>query len=264
MTLLGTLSDAALRRTSYFLDGELLSYKSVLIGAGQPDPRMPNAFLVEQAAHRDLPAHFHGYGQFQVVVAGDGQLGGHDLRPLSVHYAGQRTTYGPIRPGAAGLSYLTLRPRTEGPAFFMPQSRHLRDSAIPRYEVFSKQHDFAGAVERVPAAEMQIVPMLESTPVGLAAWLVRIPPGMSASAPPLPGGSGRYHVMVGGELELPQGPADWLATLWTDPDETLQLKAGDKGAEVLVVQFPGDACKHPLPPASSLATPTDLNLALRS
>lgn len=264
MTLLGTLRDAAQRRTSYLLDGELLSYKSILIGADQPDPGTPNAFLVEQAPHRDLPPHFHGYGQFQVVVAGDGRLGGHELRPLSVHYAGQRTTYGPIRPGAEGLSYLTLRPRTEGSAFFMPQSRHLRDPAIPRYEVFSAVQDFVGAAGRVAVVETQVVPVLPPTPAGLAAWLMRIPRGQSAFAPPLPGGGGRYHLVVGGALALPGGAADWLATLWTEPDETLELKAGDAGAEVLVMQFPGDACKHPLPPVSWSATPTDLNVALRS
>jgi len=264
MTLLGTLQDAALRRTSYHLDGELLSHKSVLIGADQPDPSTPNAFLVEQAPHRDLPPHFHGYGQFQVVVAGEGRLGGHDLRPLSVHYAGQRTTYGPIRPGAAGLSYLTLRPRTEGAAFFMPQSRHLRDASIPRYEEFSDVQEFAGAAGQVAATEAQAVPMLPPTPAALAAWLLRIPRGGSAVAPQLPGGSGRFHVVVGGALALGQGSAGWLTILWTDPDEPLELKAGDAGAEVLVLQFPGDACKHALPPATRTATPTDLNLALRS
>jgi len=102
MTQIGTLFDAARRKKPYYLGGHLLANKSVLIGDTQANDFAPNAFLVEQEAHQALPPHFHGYGQFQIVVAGGGMLGTHVLRPLMVHYAGQRTPYGPIRPGPTG------------------------------------------------------------------------------------------------------------------------------------------------------------------
>ncbi len=263
MTVMGTLRDAAQRRTSYFLDGALLSYKSVLIGATRPDPTTPSAFLVEQSPNRELPPHFHGYGQFQVVVAGSGRLGSRELTPLCVHYAGQRTPYGPIRAGVAGLSYLTLRPKTEGSAFFMPQSRNLRDPTIQRDEIFSDVQSLRTVTERIFATEVQTVSVLQPTSNGLAAWLIRLPPLASAAAPILPNGSGRFHVVVGGALARTEGIAGWLTTLWTEPQESLVLRASDIGAEVLVLQFPGDACKHSLPAAAWSATPNDLDVLLQ-
>ncbi len=249
MMLAGSLSDAANRRTPYFIDGRLLSYKSVIIGPPLPDHATPNAFLIEQQADTELPVHFHGYGQFQVVLKGDGKLGTHELLPVSVHYAGQRTPYGPIRPGNLGLSYLTLRPRTEGSAFFMPESRHLRGPAvIPRLEIYG---DFASTSDAVNAVvddgvrTSEVIAPMES---GLAAWKMEVAAGQMVKAPGLVGGSGRFHVIVHGDLHLPDGSYDHLSVIWMDPDqEPLEFAAGAGGVQVLVLQFPRDACMHPVP-----------------
>lgn len=248
MIHVGTLAQARLTRQSFKMDGALLSHKSVIIGGAAGDTQHPNAFLIEQEPGRLLPAHFHGWGQFQVVVAGGGKLGTHELRPLTVHYAGQRSPYGPILPGDQGLWYLTLRPRTESGVFFMPESRGYRDPAkIPRFDCVSEFHQTAGT-HNATVNDLRIEQIMPEKTRGLGAWLMRIPAGSAAQAPALPGGAGRYHVVVGGSLQHPSEPLDWLSMIWSDADEApLALQAGPGGAEVLVLQFPGDACLHPHP-----------------
>ncbi len=107
------------------------------------------------------------------------------------------------------------------------------------------------------------MPLDLSTARGLAAWLIRIPGGGTASAPTLGGGGGRFHVVVGGTLPMPDEPVGWLGILWTDPlDPPVQFSATNGSAEVLVLQFPDDACKHALPASDWMATPADLDLAV--
>ncbi len=262
----GTLADAAHRKTPYFIEGRLLSHKSVLIGPEAPDDEGPNAFLIEQQPHMVLPPHFHGYGQFQIVVAGSGMLGTHLLSPLMIHYAGQRTPYGPIRPGPQGLSYMTVRPRTErGSAYFMPQSRHLRDpQVIPRYEKYSECTGIAGNMQPIAFTQTVTEELLPLMPNGLAAWLIRIPAKTQGESPALSGGGGRFHIVVGGSVAKEETELTWLSTIWADPDEMPQvLQAGPNGAEVLVLQFPHDACQHPLPVGPWSATPRDLSDAIQ-
>src|SRR5437899_1112779 len=57
------------------------------------------AFLVEQAADAVLRPHFHFTAQFQLVVAGGGQLGRRPVQPCDIHYADPGTPYGPVTPG---------------------------------------------------------------------------------------------------------------------------------------------------------------------
>ena len=60
------------------------------------DPLLsPTVFLVEQPAGMVLPAHFHRNNQFQLVVAGSGKIGPTRLEPVTIHYAGACTAYGP-------------------------------------------------------------------------------------------------------------------------------------------------------------------------
>src|SRR5918997_5705706 len=51
-----------------------------------PEVVYPMAFLVEQSAGSTVQAHFHAANQFQVVVAGRGMLGRHEVAPICVHY----------------------------------------------------------------------------------------------------------------------------------------------------------------------------------
>lgn len=229
------------RRTPYSKDGALFAHKTILIGSPEPRHMAPNAFLVEQEPNTELPVHFHGYGQFQIFVNGSGKLGQHELRAPMVHYAGQRSAYGPIKAGEAGLSYLTLRAATEGAAFYMPESRHLRDPKIPRFE-----RSAYGEVSITRESCIQSL-LSEDTP-GLGAWLACITNGQTIVAPELSNGSGRFYVVLEGQWRREQHCLEDLDIVWANPSEApLELTAGEGGLVVMIVQLPANACEHPHP-----------------
>ncbi len=71
-------------------------------------------------------AHYHQQDQFQLVVGGHGTLGLHDIKPVTVHFAGAHTAYGPIRASQdEGVYYFTLRNGFDPGARFMamPENR---------------------------------------------------------------------------------------------------------------------------------------------
>lgn len=92
-------------------------HKGEWMESGQ-DPRLsPTVFLVEQPANTTLKTHFHGENQFQVFVRGSGSIGRETISPMTVHYAGAYTGYGPLLSGPEGLFYFTIR------AVFRPAPR---------------------------------------------------------------------------------------------------------------------------------------------
>ena len=64
---------------------------------------------MEQPRRATVPPHFHDTDQFQVFVAGAASFGKHRVEPLTVHYAGGHTPYGPIVTAEEGTHYFTLR-----------------------------------------------------------------------------------------------------------------------------------------------------------
>jgi hypothetical protein len=159
------------------------------------------------------PAHFHGYRQFQEVVTGSGTLGTHQPARLMAHYARQRKPYDPMT-----LWYRMLRPPRERTTSFMPASNDLRDPAnIPRYEKFSTLYSLAGPDTSVPVMSTEVATPLPESGDGLAAWLMRLAPHGRPTAPALPGGSGRLHVVVGGNIVSAGQNLDWVSLIWSDP-----------------------------------------------
>ncbi len=240
MIEIGRFKESLKRRTAYTgANGAPFAHKTVIIGPTEPTPFAPNAYLVEQAPSTVLPVHFHGYGQFQIVVDGDGSLGRHDLRVPTVHYAGQQTAYGPLKSGERGLSYLTLRAATEGAAFFMPASSQYRNSNIPRFERFGAEGTFLddGAIQT----------LLPEDTLGLGAWLVTVAEGQSVKAPTLNNGSGRFYVVLEGSWQM-NPLLDPLDIVWTDSNEApLEIAGGPGELKVMVVQFPANSCEVPHP-----------------
>src|SRR5262245_32821316 len=87
-----------------------------------PGPPGPQIYLAEEPADDALPAHFHAVDQFQVVVKGSGAFGKHEVAPFAVHYADAYSPYGPIRAGAGGLDFFTVRTLPDTALFPMPQA----------------------------------------------------------------------------------------------------------------------------------------------
>jgi hypothetical protein len=218
------------------------STKNVYFSSSPDERPSPNAYLVKQSPDSVLKAHFHHASQFQVIVHGNGRIGRHNVEPVTVHYAGQQTAYGPLVAGSEGLWYLTLRAVTESGAWFMPESAKIADHEIPRnYHITEPQ---TPSTDEVLATGGEVVETeLLSEASGLGSWILRIPP--HTKLPPLPAftGNGRYYIVIGGGLVSETKPLPPLSVVWASDEVDIQLTADAGGAEVLIVQFPEGAWK---------------------
>lgn len=200
------------------------------------------AFLVEQDPNWVTPPHFHLEAQFQVVVAGGGSIGRHPVAPLAVHFAAAQTGYGPITAGPEGVSYLTLRKTGDTGAWYLhkPGSRERMEAGMKR----EQQH--GAPVGALPAAALAglrtaaVVELIAPRADGLAAHLLRLPPGDELALPARHAHGGRYYVLTAGELRVAEARAAALAVAFAPAGDATPLCAGDGGAEVLVLQFPQD------------------------
>jgi hypothetical protein len=212
---------------------------------GEPDPPrgtlFPMAFLVEQDPGTTAQAHYHEADQFQVVVAGSGTLGRHVVEPVSVHFAGAHTAYGPIHAGPAGVSYFTLRNGFDPGARFMLQSDNraaLRGVAGRRHrEVVAGPLPAGSALPDPQSPRTEAV--LGPEPDGLAAWRYRLPPGATIEGPDPDAGRGQYWLVLAGALAHGAERLTPLSCGFVAPGEAaFRGIAGEAGLDLLIMQFP--------------------------
>jgi hypothetical protein len=206
------------------------------MAAGEPDPApdavFPMAFLVEQDPGEVANAHFHEADEFQVVVAGEGTLGTHSVRPVTVHYAGAYTAYGPIRASAAGLTYFTLRNGFDPGARYMMR----QESREALRAVASRQHREAVAGP-LGAGGSEV--LLGPEPDGMAAWHYRVAPGECLSGPASDAGRGQHWLVVDGSVRRDGVALGPLSCAFVYPGEApFTATAGPAGASLLAMQFP--------------------------
>ncbi len=233
----GTLEKARAGRRHLVLPNGTGYWRNGLITSPAQDPVAPQAFLVEQDPGTVIEPHFHLENEFQVMVAGSGALGRHAVEPVSVHYAGAHTGYGPITAGSEGLGYFTLRTKMDSGAQFLPGARD-RMQPVPKRHLLGRavRPCEDAALSTLNNAEVETV--LEPQPDGIAAWVARVPPGAAIGAPMPPGGA-RFLLVIGGTLELGGEHLPRFATAFVSSDEpSPMVRAGDKGLELLVLQFP--------------------------
>lgn len=233
----GTLEKARTERRHLILPNGTGYWRNGLIASPPEDTVAPQAFLVEQDPNTVIEPHFHTENEFQVMVAGSGSLGRHGVEPISVHYAGAHTGYGPISAGNDGLSYFTLRARMDPGAQFLPGARG-RMQRVP------KRHRLGDALRPCPASDLaarrraEVITVLQPEADGLAAWMLRVPPEGDLDMPAHPGG-GRFLLVVGGALTLGGEQLPRFATAFLSADEPAPpLRAAAAGLEALVLQFP--------------------------
>ncbi|WP_428486941.1 hypothetical protein [Rhodopila sp.] len=204
-----------------------------------PDPDaealFPMAFLVEQDPGSTANAHYHQQDQFQLVVGGHGTLGLHEIRPVTVHFTGAHTAYGPIRASQdEGVWYFTLRNGFDPGARFMTMPRN----RVALRTIPGRRHREAVAGPlSTPTSPTET--LLGPDPDGMTAWRYTIAPGEAVTGADPAAGRGQYWVPTVGSLthagqELPK-----LSCAFVYPDDpSFQAIAGPDGAQVIAMQFP--------------------------
>src|ERR1700748_220558 len=215
------------RRTEALVDAKPPEYTD-------PKPsevREPQAFLVEQEAGATVAPHFHYVDQFQVIVSGDGILGRHPVSPLTVHFAGAHTGYGPIIPGESGLSYFTFRASAdETGAQYLPAAR-ARMRKGQRRNLVADYLPLSTSAGLAARQQNQIDVGLEAAD-GLSVQLLRIAPGSSLRLPDFSLGSGVSILVAAGAVVFEGKPYGRWSCLYARPDEmSPELVASAEGAE---------------------------------
>lgn len=197
----------------------------------------PQAFLVEQGANEVVLPHFHEQNQFQVIVHGGGSVGRRVATPITVHYAGAYTGYGPISSGDDGLWYLTLRPMMDNGPLYVHESR---DKMKPG----PKKHFQSAPLETMPASSLAKLAQPEVQTInaddqGPTVAMLRVPPQQRQTAADPDRGGGQFFFVSGGSLlsngvEYPKWSCLWVAP----SDPALEFVAGASGAEVLMLECP--------------------------
>jgi hypothetical protein len=239
MILTGTLEKAREGRRHEVLPNGAGYWRNRLITSDvHKDPIVsPQAYLVEQDPNSIIEPHFHQENEFQVMVEGNGFLGRHLVEPVRVHYAGAHTGYGPISAGPKGLSYFTLRARTDPGAKFLPGARAEMQKGPKRHLLGAAVHPEAPD-ELAARTDIEVVELWAAQPDGIGGWLLRLPPGSTAAAP-VRAGASAYLLVVEGIFQLNNERLPRFATVFVGAgDAAPSLQAGDEGLELLVLQFP--------------------------
>lgn len=202
----------------------------------------PQAFLIEMHAGETILPHFHEVDQFQVFVAGSGGMGRHAAATLAVHYADHHTGYGPIHAGPQGYSYFTLRAQSDPGAHYLHKPGY-REALKPSRKRHGVEAGVTLSTEPVlmDLKESKVEPLLKELggSDGLGASMIRMGPGMSHTGPDPRATGGQYYLVLNGSLEIDAGIYPAWSTVFVSRDDTpLGFRAGSKGLEALLLQFP--------------------------
>ena len=203
----------------------------------------PQATMSDLNANEAIVPHFHGVTMFQLFIAGSGTIGsrGQVLEPLTVQFKDHHTAYGPVTAGPQGLAFVALRMRTGNSEPTYLQNPGAREKLQPSRRRNLTAGPVKFSVEPLMQSRQEPIweTVFEETDDGMAAHLVRLGAGQTASGPD-PKRAGGYYVFVGngslirGEEELPL----WSMVVVEPNEDKFELRAGPKGVEALVLQYP--------------------------
>ena len=244
MIVHGTRAHGMARRRHLQLPDGFSYHKAEWLETDQDPALSPTAFLIEQPAGTVLAPHFHRQNQFQVMVAGGGTIGRHALGPVTVHYAGAYTGYGPLIAGPQGLSYFTIRSVHDAGAMMVSTDRARMIRGPKRHETTAPHAPLADAALAVLSA-VERVDLVAPTGDGLAVIVTRIPPHGRVELLDPAGTLGQFHMVLAGRL-VHEGRAlgTWEMVYVSADAGAAVLCADDTGAEVLTMQMPPTADEY--------------------
>ena len=235
MIAIGTRAQAERRRRPIDVAGSTF-FKGEWMECGEDPALSPTVFLAEQPADYTLMPHFHRQNQFQLFVAGSGTIGPHRIDPVTVHYAGAYTGYGPLLSGAEGLKYFTIRPVFD--TGFIPVS-----AARERMVRGPKRH--AQVALGAPWSEEQLSALEQpedrfaiAADRGLAVRHVRVPPQGEWQLEHVAGSSGLFVFVLAGTATITGQLLGLWESAFASAGETAVLTAGACGAEVVLLHVP--------------------------
>jgi len=202
----------------------------------------PQSLLTETAPTETILAHFHSVDQFQIYAAGSGLLGRHEVKPLVLQFMDHDTAYGPIIAGPQGLSFFALRAKTDsGPVYLDKPGYKEKLKPSKRRAPLTEQLVLSTEPVLENRKEVAREPLLttETDTDGLAAHMLRLGGGMTAQGPDPKIAGGYYLFVANGNLHRAGlNYPRWSMIVVQPEDDAFEIRAGKKGLEVLVLQFP--------------------------
>ncbi|OVZ57269.1 hypothetical protein CDO44_19445 [Pigmentiphaga sp. NML080357] len=237
------ISDTAARQRSAVLaaDGIIPPSRIEYIGSrpGRGGAGQPQAFTIEMTPGQEFGAHYHTVDQYQVILHGEGRIGRREVSTYSVHYTDRYTGYGPLVAGESAMHYMTLRAEADPGPQYMGQPG-ARERMRPSKRRFLLKCDIPtlGAEELARLEQPRIDTLFPAHDDGVLALAWRLGPSMTALAPDPAQGGGQFLLVMDGELLLDE-PLGRHSTIFVHPgDESVAMRAGAAGAQVLLMQFP--------------------------
>ena len=222
-------------RRALALGAQAPYYKSEWMSCGQDPWLSPTIFMVEQPPGSQLPTHFHRQNEFQVVIRGSGSIGTHAVAPISVHYAGAYTGYGPVTAGEDGLTYFTIRPVFDTGAVLASEARTQMIRG-PKRQAYARPYAIQSRRAQDPArSEVLISPEAD----GLYCGVESMPGGGQLQTECHPHSGGTFYLVLDGELEVAGETLGlWESAFLSAGEPAITLRAGGSGATVLVMRSP--------------------------
>ena len=218
-------------------------WKVNLFGQNSDVPaRDLQAFRIDMSANMQLDGHFHIVDQFQIFIGGSGTIGRDDAGMITAHYADHHTGYGPLIAGEQGMSYLTLRSKTDAGLVKLstPNVRDLLKPTKRRHRVSSKVVlSIPPVMAHLEAPTVETVMEEKPGDDGMTVKVFRLGAGQQVAAPATEGTGGYYIIVINGSLLHAGENFEAWSLIWVGhEDAPPQLSAGEAGAEVMVAIFP--------------------------
>ena len=203
----------------------------------------PQSLMTELTANETVLAHFHGVSQFQIFAIGSGTMGRNQLQPITFQFKDPSTAYGPVIAGPQGLSFFVMRIKTAHAApVYLDR---------PGYKEFLKPSKRRNLI--IPSIMVSTEPVLmyrkeaywdpiiahDKYDDGLAAHVLRMGAGMEVMGPDPRRSGGYYLFVINGSLEHEGKDFPlWSMIVVERHEDAVRIKAGKKGVEVMVLEFP--------------------------